>query len=127
MLFAVAGLLVVGGCGEDDRGGDAVAPSELPSTTTSEATPEPVQPEPRPEEEPSFEPSGESRDVGRGTAREVCGSLPPSQIARELGVPGASSVAIAEAYGEGYRDGPAEGTPNARDSAEAGCLEGLSE
>jgi hypothetical protein len=51
--------------------------------------------------------------------REICGLFPPSQIAKEYGLPAsADSVSIAEAYADGYQ-------PQFHQAAFEGCLDGL--
>lgn len=51
--------------------------------------------------------------------REICGLFPPSQIAKEYGLPAsADPVSIAEAYADGYQ-------PQFQQAAFEGCLDGL--
>jgi hypothetical protein len=51
--------------------------------------------------------------------REICGLFPPSQIAKEYGLPAsAGPVSIAEAYADGYQ-------PQFHQAAFEGCLDGL--
>ncbi len=51
--------------------------------------------------------------------REICGLFPPSQIAKEYGLPvSADPVSIAEAYADGYQ-------PQFHQAAFEGCLDGL--
>lgn len=51
--------------------------------------------------------------------REICGLFPPSQIAKEYGLPAsADPVSIAEAYADGYQ-------PQFHQAAFEGCLDGL--
>ena len=50
---------------------------------------------------------------------EICGLFPPSQIAKEYGLPAsAGQVSIAEAYADGYQ-------PQFHQAAFEGCLDGL--
>lgn len=77
------------------------------------------QPEPAPEPESSSGGFTGPQAKRYAEDREICGVFPASKVARDLGLPaGSDSVAIAEAYADGYQ-------PQFHQAAFEGCLDGL--
>ena len=131
------------GCGgSDDNAPEAPAPAEATPAREAEAQAareareqREVEAEVREEErqrkkeaakiEPAPEPESSGGKFTGAQAkryqedREICGLFPPSQIAKEYGLPAsADPVSIAEAYADGYQ-------PQFHQAAFEGCLDGL--
>lgn len=141
IAIAVTGLAVCWfGCGDaDEPAAERPTPAELRSAEAqrerearekrqveAEGREEERQ---RPKEAAKAEPASEPESSGGKFTgaqakryqedREICGLFPPSQIAKEYGLPAsADAVSIAEAYADGYR-------PQFHQAAFEGCLDGL--